>query len=350
MDLSYFNARVRGRMGRLFREPDYAPLFATEGPAELIDRLRSSAYGPRIETASARFDRADEILSSAVNDGLASDLKTLWEEAPEEARPLLKAVVVEWEVFDLKAIVRGIARSVKREEIQRELIPAGEFDSAALRTLLTSEDVPGVVGYLDTWGSPYAAPLKEGMELYRKRGSTGEMELRLDLHAFSHLLRLLKKEGWNGRILEGIISLRIDARNITTILKIAGEGYSEEGAAFFFIEGGRSLKKKDFLRLSSAKARDEALKGLVLAVKDEELRSILSATEANDLYDIEERLEDIAARRLKRLSVVEPLSIAPAASFVQMKAREIRNLRIIERGKSFGIPEEELKRLVRYPL
>lgn len=350
MDLSYFNARVRGRMGRLLREPDYAPLFAAEGPAELIDRLRSSAYGARIETASARFERTDEILSSAVNDGLSSDLKTLWEEAPPEARPLLKAVVVEWEVFDLKSIVRGISRSVKREEIQRDLIPAGEFDSSALRMLLSAEDIPGVVGFLDTWGSPYAAPLKEGMELYGKRGSTGEMELRLDLHAFGRLIGILKNEGRNGRLLESIISLRIDARNIATILKIAGEGYSIDGAASFFIEGGRALKRKDFLRLSSSKDREEALKGLVIAVKDEELRSILSATEPGALHDLEERLEDASIRRLKRLSVVEPLSIAPAASFVQMKAREIRNLRLIERSKAFGIPEVELKRLVKYPI
>lgn len=350
MDLSYFNARIRAMMGALLKENDYAPLFAVEGVTGFVDRLRGTAYGPYVETAGVHFQMAEDIFSAALADDLADTFAKLWGIAPEEATPFLKAILSEWEVFDLKAVIRGVARSIRKSEVQGATIPAGEFDIAAIRTLLTAEDVLGVIRFLDTWGSPYAEPLKAGLPHYRKNGGTGEMEIHIDRFIFPFLFKIIKDGSLNHRIMFGVLALRIDIRNIMTLFKIVGEGYTEEGVLAFFIEGGKGILQKDFLVLAKLNDREVLAKRLVPLIKDGGLKDVLASSDPNETYSFEERLDEIVEKKLKRLSVVEPLSIAPAASYIHMKVREIKNLRLIGRSKAFGIPEDEIKRFITYPV
>lgn len=346
MDLSYFNARVRGLMGRLLDEAEYELLLKLEGFSQYFERLKSTLYGPYIEKAGARFEKADEALSAALIDSLSNDLALIWDVAPEPARPLLKSILSIWEVYDLKAILRGVARNIRREEILGTLIPAGEFDVSAIKTLLSSKDVRDLINFLETWGSPYARPLKAGLGQYARHGNLNEMEINLDLFVFGYILSIMGKNNLSNGIALDSLRLRIDEQNITTLLKIAGEGYSAEGAAAFFIEGGRMLRKKDFAALLKLKERDELLRALTAIVKDPDVKAALSTADPEDLASLEEKLDEIVEKRLKHLAIVEPLSIAVAAAFIYMKVREIKRLRLLARAKAFGFPEGEVKRLL----
>lgn len=333
-------------MGRLLSGADYEALLRIEGFSQYLDRLKSTPYGPYIETALARFERAEEALSAALTDGLADSFAQMWDTAPDQARPLLKSILSIWEVYDLKAIVRGIARNIKREEILEVLVPAGEFDTAAIKALLSSKDIHDLISFLDTWGSPYAKPLKAGAGAYAKHGNINEMEINLDLFVFNFLLSSIEEKALNDRIIRQTLALRIDERNIMTLLKIVGEGYSEEGSAAFFIEGGKRIKKKEFIGFFKFRERDELLMALAGTVRDPDLRGALSMADPEELASLEERLDEIIEKRLKYLSIIEPLSIAVAAAFIYAKVREIKKLRLTARAKMFGFPEDEVKRLL----
>ncbi len=345
MDLSYFNARVRGLMGRLLNEAEYGLLLKLEGFSQYFDRLKSTPYGPYMVTAGARFENADEALSAALTDSLAGSLAVLWEAAPEPARPLLKSILSIWEMYDLKAILRGVAKNIRREEILNTLVPAGEFDIAAIKALLSSKDVNDLINFLETWGSPYARPLKAGLGPYARHGNINEMEINLDLFVFDYLISGIGKKNLSHGIALDSLRLRIDERNIMTLLKIAGEGYSAEGATAFFIEGGHRLRKKEFAALLKFRERDELLSALASVVKDPDLKAALATADPEDLGSLEESFDEIVEKRLRHLAVVEPLSIAVAAAFIYMKVREIKRLRLLARAKAFGFPEDEVKRL-----
>lgn len=349
MDLSYYNARIRGMMGRLFRGADYAVLMALEGEGAFADRLRATPYGPRIESAGARFGSYSEVISIALREDFSDAFGEVWTLAPEGARLFLKAIISLWEVNTLKTILRGLARGVRREDIIDALIPAGEFPTGAINAILASKDIPDAVRFLETWGSPYAKPLKAGLKRYARDGSLSEAEINLDRHVFEYLLKALDDGSFNHRVIRGSIVLKIDILNITTLFKIAGENYSEEGAESLFIKGGERLRLKDFLILSSFKDREELLRTLIFYIKDRDLRELLSRSDPYEVPLIEERCEALVEKRFRRFSVVEPLSIALAASFIYRKAREIKNLMLIARAKAFGIPEEVVKRYLIYP-
>lgn len=346
-DLSYFNARVRAMRGGLLKRADYEPLMRLSSAKDVAERLKSTLYGPHIETALSRSEDAKEAVSTALLSDLSDTFGQLWKIAPEGARTLLKAVFSNWEVFDLKTIVRGIARGIRREEIKAALIPAGEFDAAALNTLLTSKDLPDLVAFLDTWGSPYAAALRPGLKEFRRSGRIIEMELGAELHTHRLLLDALSGAGADARIMRGWLSLKADLQNALTLLKTSGEGYAADAASAFFLEGGR-LKRYAFLNLVGIKGKEE----LLAALKDtgpSEVRKVLERAGADTML-LEEAAEDEMNERLRVMSITDPLSIALPAAFIYMKVREIKNLRLIARGADFGIPYEEMSLLIFFPV
>lgn len=347
-DLSYFNARVRAMRGALMRKADYEPLMRLPSAESLVEKLKATPYGPFIEAASGRYPAPLDALSAALSTSLSESLGQLWKMAPEETRPLLKAVLSGWEVFDLKTLLRGLTREVKREEIKAALIPAGEFDLAALNTLLSSKDVIDLVGFLETWGSLYAAVLKTGLAEYRRSGRIVEMELAADLRTNRLFLEALSTGFEDGRIMREWLALRADLKNALTLLKTAGEGYSAEAAAGFFIEGGLKLGRGAFARLAAMKNRDELSVSLREA-GGAAVRAVIDAA-GTDAMLMEEAAEEALRERLRTLSVIDPLSIALPASYIYMKVREIKNLRLLARGASFGVPVEELKRMLFFPV
>jgi V/A-type H+-transporting ATPase subunit C len=347
-DLSYFNARVRSMRGALLRKADYEPLMRLASAEALAEKLKATRYGPFIEAASLRYADPLEALSAALLSSLSASLGQLWKTAPEGTRPLLKAVLSNWEVFDLKTIVRGLSRGVKREEIKAALIPAGEFDVAALTTLLSSKDVFDLVGFLDTWGSPYSAVLRQGLREYQRNGRVIEMELSADLLTNRLFMEALSTGFFDGRVMRDWLALRADLQNALTLFKIAGEGYTSEGASGFFIEGGYRLRRPEFVRLSGLKVKEE----LMAALKEtggSVVGGVLETADA-DTALMEEAAEDAIKERLRTLSIIDPLSIALPASYIYMKVREVKNLRLLSRGAAFGIPLEELRRLLFYPV
>ncbi|MBI5468198.1 MAG: V-type ATPase subunit [Deltaproteobacteria bacterium] len=346
MDLSYFNARVRGLKGGLLDDADYEALLKLDDGRRYLESLKSTPYGPYLETAGARFTRYDDIVAEALRMNLSDTLAHLWKISPPEALPLLKAVVSAWEVYNIKAIVRGIARGVKRDEILGMIVPAGEFDRSAVKDLLSSRDLNDMVRFLDTWGSPYSKPIKAGLEGFTASGRIMDIELNIDRFIYAHLLSTIGGGRLDAELVRDSTVLRIDLQNILTLFKISGEGFTKAGAGDFFIEGGRRLKKKEFLRLAQIKKREELIESLIPAIRDPDIREALVFVDPSEVALLGEKFDEIVEKRLRRLSVTEPLSLALCASFIYAKVREVRNLRILSRSKSFSIPESETRRLL----
>jgi len=349
-DLSYMNARVRGMRGGLLKKTDYGPLMKAQSMDEVVEKLRSTEYAADIEAASARSDKKEEILSIALKNNLSETFARLWKITPEGAGPLLKAVFSNWEVFCIKTVMRGLARGVKRDDIQDVLVPAGDLDSGALNTLVTSKDVPDLVRFLETWASPYARPLKRGLPAYEKDGRLIEMEVALDKRTNEMLLDALSEGGGDAALMREWMSMKIDIANVLTLFKIRGQGYTGEGAAEFFIEGGKALRRQGFIELSAAKDNDALFDLLKARITDMSIGRALASIDPKDPLIIEELFEEALEKRLSRMASVDPLTIALPASFIYMKVRETKNLRLIGRARSFGMPEAEMERLLIYPI
>lgn len=349
MDIEYFNARVRGQRGRLFKARDYELFLGASSEAEYRDLLKSTPYARHVDMAEARMTRAAEVIPSAVGANATDTFEFLWEQAPDNARRLLKALFSKWEVRNLKALIRGFAKDVRRDEIRGAMAPAGEFNQAALNALLGAKDLADAVRLIETWGSPYAAAFKD-VPLDRHI-NTFELELRLDGFVYGWLRQAVKGGGADGAIIREMLLSGIDAQNIMTLVKTAGKGFSKETMEGFFIEGGPpapAIDKALFTQAAGMENAQDILDALAKGARDAGVRGMLAVADAEQLEALEEAMDAAMETRLRKAAVTGPLTIATAASFIYMKMRETKNLRLIAKAKLFGIPPEELKGLLIY--
>ncbi len=350
MELSYLNARIRGWRGGLLGTEDYNRLISTTTSEEVIGLLRQTRYGRDIDASSIRIKSegglARDVINAAIKARLESDFECIWNEAPVEARPLIKAVFSAWEVYDIKTILRAIKNDVKKDEFYVVLLPIGEFDAAALKALSNVRDVPDLVSMLATWGSVYSVPLGRGLSRYMERREIAVMERELDRFAYSHYLASITGGGYDYELIRSVIRDRIDATNIMTLIKVAGYGYPDDEVAGFFIEDGKRLSLKAFIELASSKTPDELFGGLSVTLKQGSWSRLFSELSESYPDIIGQALEDLTARRLAVATVVDPLSIAVVAHYIYSVLKEARSLRLIVRAIEFSMPENAVRDFV----
>lgn len=348
MDIEYFNARVRGMRWGLFRASDYEIFLRAPSEADYRERLRATPYARHVDMAEARNERAAQVIPSAVGSNAADAFKNLWKMAPDNVRRLIKPLFSKWEAHKLKALIRGFAKDVKREDIRGVLVPAGEFNAPLLNALAGSKDLAGAARLLETWGSPYAAVFRDVP--LDGHINTFELELKLDSFVCGRLLSTVKGGSANAVIIREMLLFGIDAQNIMTLVKTVGNGFSKETIEGFFIEGGSALAidKALFTQAVGMKSAQDILDTLARGVKDAGLKAILAVADAEEPAALEEAMDAAMEVRLRKAAVTGPLTIAVAASFIYMKVREMKNLRLIAKAKLFGIPPEELKGLLIY--
>ncbi len=350
MDLSYLNARVRAWKGRLLSKGGYEALLRAKDAAACLNELRGTGYGPYIDIASVSEGAPEDIIGFALRMDISGTFALLWKAAPEEARPLLRAVLLFWEVYNLKTVVRGIARGVKREDIINLLVPAGGLDRGALKELAHAKDIHDLIRMLKSWGSPYAKVLGSGLDTYVRHHSIMDMETALDTFANTSVFSELRGRDEDTGLVRDLLALRIDIKNILTLFKAVGEGLPPAMLKRFFIQGGSELSFKNFLELAASSDRETLLRTLVPLLRKRDLQEALEAADPEEVDMVEEMLEDVVRRRYMRLSLVNPLGMAVVIAYIYSKIREIKNLRMIARGKRFMMPADELRRFLILPL
>jgi len=347
MDFGHLNARIRAWRSRLLNKETYDGLIAADTLEGMMDRLKATPYARDIEVASSRLGggRESEVLEVGFKGNLQGILKGLWRYAPSGAEAFLKAILSWWEVYNIKTVLRGGNKGVPPEEVFALLLPCGHLDEMALKELTIARDVRGVAHLLDTWGSPYAKPLREGLQRYIKDKDLMPLEVAIDRFLYEYHLKVLEGNGVDARIVRALIQDRIDLTNISMLLKLAGEKGIPPTS--YFIHGGIRLTEDDFLLYARGEGKDDLLRGLAERLKDETWRRVANSIDPEEAFLLEERLEGLIQERFWRRAIVEPLSIAMCISYIYEKTREIKNLRLISKGKVYKIPGYEIKRLMK---
>lgn len=346
MDFGHLNARLRAWRSGLLNREAYDGLIATDTLEGMMDRLKATPYARDIEVASSRLggESESEVLEAGFKGNLQSVLKGLWRYAPTDAEGLLKAILSWWEVYNIKTVLRGGDKGVPPEEVFPLLLPCGHLDEMALKELTMARDVRGVAQLLDTWGSPYAKPIREGLQRYIKDKDLMPLEVAIDRFLYEHHLKALEGNGLDVQIVKTLMQDRIDLTNISMLLKLAGE--KGIPPASYFIQGGIRLIENDFLLYARGEGMAVLLRGLAERLKDETWRRMVNSIDPEEAFLMEERLDGLIQEGFWRRAIVEPLSIALCISYIYEKTREIKNLRLISKGKIYKIPGYEIRRLM----
>jgi V/A-type H+/Na+-transporting ATPase subunit C len=335
-DYGYINARVRGQHSQLLGPGAYQELLDAPGYPPLEKWMETGPYSKQWQLATARYQGL-EALEWSLEKNFCQATELLQKIAEGQPRQLISLVLRRWDLSNLTAIARGIHGGWAEAEILKSILPAGGIGEVRLKELARQKDLAGLSDTLYTWGDDFYLPVKGTLESYQKDKDLAVVEVALYKHYFSRMLKELPWFGKDSRVLKDIFKKEIDFLNAKTLKRLQGKkGIDAAVLPDHFIPGGNLFTRQQFLNYFDRKEGPKILKSL----KGTIYYPFLSGTGPDQ--DPEQALEQAHFHELARLYQGDPLGIDLVLGYLWQKYYEVINLRLLARGKFYGIPAAQI--------
>ena len=332
----YVTARVKARKSALYGDEEYRKLVRM-GPAEIARFMEESDYEDEINALGARHSGVD-LIEYALNRNLAKQFDDLLGWADGRLYGLIARYLRKFDAWNIKTVIRGLYSGADREDIEDDLIRAGEFDAALIDSLLTAPSIEEVVERLS--GTIFDEDLDAAYEDYEETGVLVPLENAIDRTYYDHLLDDLVVDEATQQYRE-FLEAEIDFRNARNALRLAQSGADIDPAAYY-IDGGSLFTASELASLSQN--RDELVTAIRESRYGDDLSGALDELEAApSLIRFERALDAALLEYTNSLGHVFPLSITPIASYILAKEREVDNIRAIARGREAGLAEDQIE-------
>ncbi|WP_242492879.1 ATP synthase A1 subunit C, partial [Halogeometricum borinquense] len=243
-----------------------------------------------------------------------------------------------FDAWNVKTVIRGIYSDAEREDVDSDLIRAGEFDDDFLDRLLDATTIEEVVDRLN--GTMFDVDLEAAFEDYEETDVLVPLENAIDRAYYESLLEGLVVDEATQQYRE-YLEAEIDFRNARNALRLARSG-ADIDPADYYIDGGSLFSASELVTL--AQNTDELVSKIRDSKYGNELSNALDALEAADsLIGFERALETALLEYAEGLGYVYPLSVSPVISYILAKEREVDNIRAIARGREAGLSEDEIE-------
>lgn len=343
--LEYENTRLRSLKKELLTPDFYERLFEARSPEEMATIFSETCYGNDV-SASMLTTPGYRGIEAGLKNNLASSYARVVRFFSEENKYLAETLLGRYDIWNLKAVLRGKHIGATAEEIYEAVMPAGELTEPLIARLINAADVRSIIDLLTVWGFPYAKILREAYPEYQSSGKLLSLELALDMNFYRRCIEALesRSKDFDALLMLEFIRQEIDFINIMTAIRLSTENFSEEEASKYFVEGGRKFTRKHFneaLKISEPERMLAVLQGTPYAKAAEE--GVKRYLKTGYVSSFQRALEEFLTRQGAKLFMADPLSSAMLIAYFYTKHNEVTNLRIIVRGKSVDMSEEDIR-------
>jgi len=220
---SFVATRARGMYSNLLRVEDYQQLLKADNLWEFEKVLRkvypSTGAAHATKGASqAFFWNASELEDRIVGQflGIARKIRR---DLPKAEAAFVAAIAMEYEVFNIKALLRGRLLGTPAQKVRDEMIPLGVSALLPWEELLAEDEMPEILRTLRA--HPLGAAIEKAyLEKYLKSHSSYAMDAQIDVEYMLWLFDQTKQfVAEEARLLRKLIGQRIDAMNVSWILR-----------------------------------------------------------------------------------------------------------------------------------
>lgn len=349
MDYSHANARLRAMKSRLLGQQALDELINKPDIDALITALEETAYRTELQKAGIEHTGIIRVETALRRDLVYTFRKILRFFREEEEKISIRIILNRWDLQNIKTILRGKKINAHHDEIQENLVPAGELDYAALIELSQQPDIRAVIDLLATWRIEYARPLTRKLQEYLERRDLAILEFALDRFYFENARSALTGDNnYSKGIVLDLLKTEIDVANIRMVLRVVRDKIYVEEPGDYLIKGGKYLSFDQLVQMLAARSIEDIVKELIQTPY-----AFLAGVGREDL--VFERIS-VLERELERFMIKkgcssflkDPLSIAIPVGYIWAKQNEVTNIRIIARSIMGLVPEADMRRVMTY--
>ena len=221
---------------------------------------------------------------------------------------------------------------LSHEETVELVVPFGEL-SDRLDSLIDAENINDIITGLE--GTDYPQILEDAIPVYQETGMLLPLEAALDKYVLTNMLRTVATpEDDNTALLHEYVGNIVDANNIKTIIRAKADGLKYDDIEPYMISDGYQIKEwklKDLMEAEDIAGVINGLEGTDYAPSLSEALSEYSEKESIAVFD--DSLDKYVNKTAKNISLKNQFGIGPMIGFLHKKEIEIKNLKIIARGK-----------------
>ena len=328
---AYAVTRVRAMKSKLLPKETY-PRLLNMGIDEITRFIQESEYKNDVDELAMKYSGGD-LAEHALNRNLALTYDKLLRITSGELNYLIVAYLKRYDIWNIKTLLRGILYNAPVEDILESLISAGEFTYTFLSELAAKATYQEVIDALKE--TDYYPLLQEfdGTNL-------AYIENELDKAYYSSLFAVIgKPRSKDRKLFVRFIKLEVDVKNLGTLFRLKRAGIEESDEIMpLIIEGGLELKSEKLAPLPYEQFIDALRKTHYW-----DAISSVAGLETASLTIVESRLIRHSLESATTYSHVSPISIVPIMDYIIHKSNEVKNLRIIFRGKEAGLDDTLIK-------
>ncbi|MBI2650136.1 ATP synthase A1 subunit C [Candidatus Woesearchaeota archaeon] len=320
----------------LFKKDDYHKMLKM-GFSEIAKFLQDSSYKKEINALANEYSGAD-LLELALNRNLAESFKKLMRISPYELALLIKEYAKRKDIEDIKTILRGKFTNANEKETANSITAAGTLSYDFLVSLMKKESIEEV---LKNNRLVEYSLFEDGLKDLKEKNNLVGIENALDKFYYSHLIQFSKILPKEGTLFRDFLLKEVEILNILTLLRLKKAKFGKDNLKDFIISSGNRLKDYKILNLANLEDLEELSKALErMEYGSIVKRGIEEFKKTGSLIMLETELYKYLLKQSALFMHQHPLSIDVILGYMFAKDIEVRNLKIIIKGKQLGLKED----------
>jgi len=346
----YSNARVKAMKGLLLKQGMLEELIRVRTIEAMIEILQRTTYRDDLANASVNYSGSD-LIEMAASANFARVVQKLLRVSPKEDRPLVEALLVKWDLLNLKTMMHAKMLGKDYDGIKHQLSCVGGLTEDDFRRIMKAEEREILKAIKRTklgekMLSTSTEHFSKGMwetfnNALRNLDTFTQTETIIDAYSYMLMDKALAETGGKvASFVRNLLRIEIDAKNIMIIQRLKKHGADEKKIKNTLIKGG-TINQHVMDKIIEAKD----INALVPLVKPKFHKLELEGDNLK-LTDLEIALEKSLAAQKVVAFHRSALSVGVIIGFLLLKEEEMSNLRKIAKGKEFNIPEEDVRKML----
>ncbi len=332
----YTYARSAVMRSLLFKMEDYQKMLKM-GFSEIAKLLQESHYRKDINELATNYSGSD-LIELALNRNLAGSFKKLMRISSPELGLLIREYAKRRDIEDIKTIIRGKFTKADEKDILRSITGAGTLEYEFLVSLMKSDSIEDVLKRNKIVDFAF---FKDALKDLNDKNSVAHIENTLDRQYYAQLMRFSSMLPKQGRLFRDFLFKEIEILNLLTILRLKKAKFPKDEIKNFIIPSRENPKGSRIISLLNLEDHDQ----ISSALENTEYKKIAAKgmdefRKSNSLIALETGLYSHLLGRSLLFMHQHPLSIDVIIGYMLAKEIEVRNLKILIKGKQLGLDEQ----------
>jgi V/A-type H+-transporting ATPase subunit C len=343
MKYAYSNTRVKAMESKLVGRDALERMLAAKEPESIAAMLLQTDYKAEVERLGG-VRAMGTLIDFALSKNLGRETSKLIAVSPKDQRPIMIAVAGEWDVNNMKILIEAAASKKSYDDISRYIIDTEYTGLDAAREVASAKSVEDAISWLSTH-TPYANLLARALDAYKRTRSAAEAADALEREYYLKLGSTIHKLAGIDREAAALIRSRIDMKNVLFLLEAKKHGGDFKMVSARILPNG-TIPVHALERLFN---ESKGVEELARSVKAFDLRGAAaeySSVKTKPLMVFEIAMLNEIFRRALRGVRHSVLSFGALVAFLYLKEVEVFTIRILIKGRGYGLSDDEIRGMI----